>query len=234
MPRSSPVKITYFSDILCVWAYVAQSRVDKISTQFGDDVEINNRFCSVFGNSARAIGRVWSKNGGYEGFNTHLRDVGSQFSHIEIHPDIWLQTKPASSDSVHLFIKAVQIAEQNSNERDSRCSDDVSGSAQFIWQTRCAFFRECKDVATRLVQFELAEQIGIPRAPIEANINSGEAFAALSEDYMDQQNFKVEGSPTFVLNQGRQKLYGNIGYRVIEANIRELLRKPQSNEISWC
>jgi hypothetical protein len=36
-----------------------------------------------------------------------------------------------------------------------------------------------------------------------------------------------------VLNEGRQLLNGNVGYRVIEANIRELL---VSNvvEASWC
>ncbi len=37
-----------------------------------------------------------------------------------------------------------------------------------------------------------------------------------------------------MLNQGHQKLYGNLGYRVIEANIRELLREPGAGEMSWC
>ena len=45
---------------------------------------------------------------------------------------------------------------------------------------------------------------------------------------------RIEGSPSFVLNEGRQKLYRNIGFRVIEANIQELLRVPGSNQASWC
>ena len=53
-------------------------------------------------------------------------------------------------------------------------------------------------------------------------------------DHHHRDRFKIEGSPTFVLNEGRQKLYGNVGYRVIEANIRELLRTPTAGEMSWC
>ena len=35
------------------------------------------------------------------------------------------------------------------------------------------------------------------------------------------------------LNEGRQLLAGNVGYRVIEANIRELLDTPGDQQ-SWC
>jgi hypothetical protein len=44
----------------------------------------------------------------------------------------------------------------------------------------------------------------------------------------------VKGSPTMILNQGRQKLFGNVGYRIIEANIQELLREPNPDQASWC
>jgi len=45
---------------------------------------------------------------------------------------------------------------------------------------------------------------------------------------------RIEGSPSFVLNEGRQKLYGNVGFRIIEANIQELLRAPGTDQVSWC
>ena len=45
---------------------------------------------------------------------------------------------------------------------------------------------------------------------------------------------RIEGSPSFVLNEGRQKLYGNVGFRIIEANIQELLRAPGGDQASWC
>jgi predicted DsbA family dithiol-disulfide isomerase len=76
--------------------------------------------------------------------------------------------------------------------------------------------------------------VGIPLGSVEAEINSGAAFASLASDYQQRDRLKIEGSPTFVLNQGHQKLYGNLGYRVIEANVRELLREPGVGEMSWC
>lgn len=234
MARKVPVTVTYFSDILCVWAYVAQIRLDEVRNHFGKDVQIDYRFCSVFGNSADKIARGWADKGGYEGFNRHLREVGAQFSHIDVHPDVWLAARPASSDGVHLFIKGVQILERNGCIDGGGLGNGGSASTRFIWQLRRSFFHECRNVAMRSVQYEVAEQVGIPRAALEAEIDNGAAFAALAADYQDRERLGVEGSPTFVLNQGRQKLYGNLGYRVIEANIRELLRTPGADEMSWC
>ncbi|TPV95892.1 MAG: disulfide bond formation protein DsbA, partial [Myxococcales bacterium FL481] len=34
-------------------------------------------------------------------------------------------------------------------------------------------------------------------------------------------------------NEGRQRLNGNVGFRIIEANVRELLRHTET-EHSWC
>jgi hypothetical protein len=42
------------------------------------------------------------------------------------------------------------------------------------------------------------------------------------------------GSPSLVLNEERQKLYGNVGFRVMQANIQELIRTPHADEASWC
>jgi hypothetical protein len=44
----------------------------------------------------------------------------------------------------------------------------------------------------------------------------------------------VKGSLMMILNEGRQKLFGNVGYRIIEANIHELLREPNPDQASWC
>ena len=67
------------------------------------------------------------------------------------------------------------------------------------------------------------------REPLE----DGRAFAALAADYEAATRDQVKGSPTFVLNHGRQRLYGNVGYRIIEANIEELLR-DRGEMASWC
>ena len=89
----SVVEVTYFSDVLCVWAYASQARVGAVKEKFGDTVRIKNQFCSVFGDTARKIATTWSDKGEYDGFNAHLRQVAARFPHIEVHPDVWRKTR---------------------------------------------------------------------------------------------------------------------------------------------
>lgn len=53
----SEIEITYFSDVLCVWAYVAQARIEAVKEKFGKSVRIEQRFCSVFGEPPRRLRR---------------------------------------------------------------------------------------------------------------------------------------------------------------------------------
>jgi predicted DsbA family dithiol-disulfide isomerase len=99
---------------------------------------------------------------------------------------------------------------------------------------RRAFFRDCRDVSRWNVQCEIAQSFGVDIDAIEELIQSGAAFAALAADYQDADKMRIEGSPSLVLNEGRQKLYGNVAFRVIEANIQELLREPRADDASWC
>lgn len=216
------VEISYFSDILCIWAYISQARVDEVVRKFGDGVRFNNHFCSVFGDTARKIPTVWKDKGSYEGFNAHLHHVAERFPHIKIHPDLWLKTRPASSTSPHLFLKAIQLGDQ------AQAFDQVA------WALRCAFFRDCRDISHWDVQCEMARGLGIDIAALEGRIHDGTAHAALAADYQDAEKMKIEGSPSFVINSGRQKLYGNVGFHLIEANIRELMRAPGEDDASWC
>jgi len=227
------VQVSYFSDVLCIWAYAAQARIDAVKDKFGNTVRMDYRFCSVFGDTARKITSTWRDKGEYAGFNAHLRTVALQFPHIEVHPEIWLKTRPPTSASAHLFMTAVQQWQQE------RIKEGHSGSATSIfdkvtWAFRCAFFRDCRDIARWDVQCELAESLGVDINAIEKNIHEGTAFARLGADYEDADKMRIEGSPSFVLNDGRQKLYGDVGFRIIEANIQELLRAPGGNQASWC
>ena len=218
----SVVEIKYFSDILCVWAYISQVRIDAIKEKFGDGVRIEHHFCSVFGDTATKIGSAWKDKGGYAGFNTHLQQTAGKFPHVEVHQDAWLKTRPASSMSAHLFLKAVQLAEDN------------DAFDQAMWAFRRAFFKECRDISRFDMQRKIATALGIDAGPIEARIHSGAAFAALAADYQEAEKLRIEGSPSLVLNQGRQKLYGNVGFRLIEANVQGLMRTPASDDASWC
>lgn len=39
-PADRLVTIEYFSDVLCIWAYGAQARVDELKRNFGDQVRV--------------------------------------------------------------------------------------------------------------------------------------------------------------------------------------------------
>ena len=132
------VEITYFSDVLCIWAYVAQARIDAVKEKFGDTVRIEHRFCSVFGDTARKITSTWKDKGGYDGFNSHLRQVAERFPHIEVHPEIWLKTRPPTSASAHLFMKAVQ--EWDCEPRVTGSQSGPSIFDEMMWAFRRAFF----------------------------------------------------------------------------------------------
>jgi len=231
MTATEPLDIDYFSDLLCIWAYAAEARVFELEQAFGVSVRVTRRYCSVFGDTATRIGKGWSDRGGYEGFNRHVQEVAGLFDHIEVSPTLWLDCSPPSSTGVHLFLSAVRLAEQNFWQPvDGECSP----SEQAAWELRLAFFRDGRDIARADVQDEVAQRLTLPVTAIRDEIASGRAYAALSADLAACERLLVQGSPTFVLNDGRQKLYGNVGYRVIEANVQELLNAPTLGQASWC
>jgi predicted DsbA family dithiol-disulfide isomerase len=180
----SVVRISYFSDVLCIWAYIAQARIDAVKEKFGDTVRLDHRFCSVFGNTALKVTSTWRDKGEYAGFNAHLRNVALQFPHIEVHPDIWLKTRPPTSASAHLFMITVQQW-QHQQERDGQGEPATSIFDKVAWAFRCAFFRDCRDIARWDVQCDLAEGLGVDIEAIEKRIHDGTAFARLATDYQD-------------------------------------------------
>lgn len=223
----TPVPIVCFTDVLCVWAYIAELRLDALRRTFGDRVRIEYRFCPVFGDTARKIPAAWGDKGGYEGFNAHLRQSAAAFPEIELNPAVWLTVRPASSWGGHLFLKAVQLDEAAGGGPPGAAETAVRGLRQ-------AFFAEARDIATWEVQRDVGARAGADIARVEALIADGRAFAALASDHQDAEALRLQGSPSFVLNEGRQKLYGNVGFRILEANVQELLHEPQADQASWC
>ncbi|RRJ83753.1 DsbA family oxidoreductase [Aestuariirhabdus litorea] len=232
---SQPLPISYFSDTLCVWAYVSQIRLDELRANLGDQIELSYHFISLFGCTPKRLAEGWKDRGGYAGFNEHVLGVGAQFDHVRIHPQVWKECRPYSSAMSHLFLKAVQLLERGGEISDAP-QEEFNGRTLFeetAWQVRVAFFEQARDIGRREVLLGVAEQMQLPLASIEHSLNSGEAMAELFRDQEMKESFRLEGSPTYLLDNGRQKLYGNVGYRIIEANVQELLKKPQG-QASWC
>lgn len=235
MTKTKTVRIDYFSDVLCIWAYVAQIRLDELRSAFNKQIIVHHHFVPVFGHTEHRIGEGWQDKGGFIGFGKHIHKVCVDFPHVEVHEALWCEQAPCSSAPAHQFLKAVQLLEQQ-GEISSECLSDCQDRTRFeetAWQLRLAFFRDNRRIDTRQELLAIAEEGGLPTAAIEELLDNGQAMAALMRDIELRDEYRIEGSPSYLLNEGRQKLYGNLGYRILEANVREVLEKAD-NQASWC
>ena len=230
---NSPVKISYFSDVLCVWAYVAQIRLETLKDKFKDKIEITPFHVTLFGNTDTRIAEGWKEKGGYQGFGQHVLDVCANFPHVEINPNVWKTCQPKSSGNSHLFLKAIQLLSQTIDE-DARPSSELELLKEIEWAVRLAFFRDVRDISDFEVLFEIADQFAVPKGLILKHLNDGSAMALFCSELAMRENYKLEGSPTYLLNDNRQKLFGNVGYKIMEANVAELLDDKSVEQASWC
>lgn len=235
MNESSRIRIHYFTDVLCIWAYLAQIRLDELIKNYSSQIDVTYNFMPVFGHTQNRIGHGWKDKGGFDAFSKHMHKVIEEFPHIELHKDIWKKNIPKTSSTSHLFIKAVQCLVETgtiSNECRENCGQKTL-LEDFIWEVRVAFFRDLRDISQVSELFDIAKSMNLPADKIQEVLDDGSALAEFSRDIELRDEFNVDGSPTYILNEGRQKLYGNVGYRIIEANLLEIIKQPVM-EASWC
>jgi predicted DsbA family dithiol-disulfide isomerase len=229
------IHISYVSDVLCVWAYVAEARLDQLRKEFGPSIELEYRFIPIFGATRYRIAEGWKDRGGYAGFGAHVREVAKGFPHVTIAAGVWDEVAPTTSAAAHEMLCALRLLEDEGALGTDRRAD-LDGRTLFeetIWRVRTAFFEHARDISDRRVLLEVFGEAGLPIPEIEAKLSSGEALAEVCRDIELRDQLSIEGSPTYYLNQGRQKLYGNVGYRVVSANLRELIEQP-GHQASWC
>lgn len=225
----SALSIEYFSDVLCVWAYVGQIRVQTLREQHGEQVTVADRFMNIYGDVHRRIAeRAGQASNPQAAYAAKMRAVASRFDHTAMHEEAFEKVVPRTSNQAHLVLAAVRvlIREQQLENRFL--------VGQLAQQFRKAFFEEAQDVSDLTILFQRLESEKVPLAPIETSLKSGQALAELSHDFQEKDRHSVVGSPTYVLDGGRQKLFGNVGYRVIEANVAELLDAETRSGASWC
>ena len=130
-----------------------------------------------------------------------------------------------------MLLKAVEVAAGSSETERPFLERDSTRTA---WALREAFFAHGENIADCHVQRDVLDKLSLDYDRIMHANTVSDAAARLAIDYESSQSQGVAGSPTFVMNSGRQKLFGNVGYRLLEANVEEVLRERLPDEISWC
>jgi predicted DsbA family dithiol-disulfide isomerase len=218
---TTALQIDYYTDVLCVWAWIAQKRIDELKQEWGERIEFRYHYLNLFANTEKRIGVGWQNKGGFAGFGQHVIDSASPYPDAKVNPSIWQTVRPKSSMNAHLLLKAIEIV------------DGAESSARYSVKLRQQFFEQNEDIGNMKHLLSLADGCGFSVSALQDAIENGLAAAELAQDYQTAQELGVKGSPSWIMNAGRQTLYGNVGYRVLNANIKEML-EHRDQEASWC
>jgi predicted DsbA family dithiol-disulfide isomerase len=216
-----PLIIDYYTDVLCVWAWIAQRRIDELNEKLAPKIELQYYYVDIFGDVPTKMNTQWEQKGGYVGFAEHVQKSASIFEDAPISSKVWTEVRPATSANAHLVLKAIEV------------TYDKNKSIDMALKFRTAFFMDALDIGNLEVLCGLVKANGLSEEKINASIHDGSAMATLMHDYQKSKQQSIKGSPSYVIDGGRQTLYGNVGYRVLLANIEELLKHP-ADEASWC
>lgn len=219
------IRVTHFSDVLCIWAYISEARVDELIAQHPDEVVLEHHFVHIFGRGAVGVAERWQKKGGIEAYADHVLGVAARFEHIEVHPRVWRDNPPCSSLATHLYLRAIAAS-----------SEDPNALRNALKAVRHAFFAEAKSICSKDVLREIADRVGADPSEVDEKLDCGVAHELLARDMDLVRKYDVRTSPTLMFNEGRQRLVGNVSYRVIEANVSELLDHSHHDDAahSWC
>lgn len=222
-----PLEIELYTDVLCVWAYAGQVRADELREMFGPRIQLVERYLSVYGNVNRRVDE--QAGGDASAYADIRRRVAARFDHTKMHPDAFARVAPRSSNMAHLALCAVRAAQAN-----GLVDEDPELMSRLTRRVRLAFFEDAEDISQRDVLINLLAGEGVPQGALDAMLLNGAAMAELSDDLAQKEKLGLVGSPTYVLDGGRQQLFGNVGYRILEANVAGLLDGDRTPSGSWC
>lgn len=214
------VHVDYFTDILCIWAFIGEKRLSEVQANLAKDIDVNLVFLPNFSACHQKINKGWIDKGGFDGYAKHVHEVAEQFE-ITLHADTWFKVRPSTSMLAHSVITSVSKVE------------DAEKAAEFCSQLRHDFFMNAQDISNLSILKTAAEKLNINWHMVMSYFNSGHGLAKLHEDFLLAKDYQITVSPAWVFNEGRQRLIGNVGYRVIEANLRELIEQKPMPQL-WC
>jgi len=116
------IEVSYFSDVLCVWAFVAQIRLDELQRHYGDTIVVHYHFLPIFADTRHRIGSGWKRRGGFEGYAKHVAGVADGFDHVDVADDVWSTVRPTAS-----FLSRRRLARRR----------QVASAAAVHWRPSC-------------------------------------------------------------------------------------------------
>ena len=214
------IQVDYYSDVLCVWAFINESRLQEVKDNLGKDLDINMLFLPNFSDCHNKINNAWAERGGFEGYAEHVVEVAEKFD-ITLHSDTWFKVRPTTSMLAHSAIQSVLA-----------CHDKLT-SSDYCSAARHAFFIDGFDISQWDVLKAIAVKMDIDWKKVDQYFHQGHSLANLQQNFQQASTQHITISPAWVFNEGRQKLIGNVGYRVIEANLKELVENKPLPQ-AWC
>lgn len=212
---SARIHFSYWSDPLCIWALVAQQKLERVLVELGERIRVDYRIVPVFGSVPwRFTQGAWAKDG-VAGRVLATRKIAAEGGRKDVSGECWQRAMPSTSWSPAAAIKAVFALEDGRGE-------EFGPLYQRALRER--FFVDEKDISQRNVQLEVAEALALPRGPIERRLDDGSALAAVWEDHAEKERLHIQGSPTYVFDGGRAMLYGNFDYGILRSTVEELIR----------
>lgn len=217
----STLSFEYWSDPLCIWAFVAQPKLDALLRDHGEGLAVDYRVVPVFGSIPwRFREGSWAK-AGPEGRRDATARIAQEFGFSGVTGAAWTLHAPATSWAPGIAIKAVCAMEKDGLA-------PVGAGARYLASLRAAFFEHDRNTALRSEQLAVAEALELDRGPLEQRLDDGSALAALWEDDREREAKRIQGSPTYVFDGGRARLYGNFDEQVLRATVRTMLDGMQA------
>ncbi len=190
-----PIHIGLYSDIQCPYAYVTIHRLRQLQEEYRDRVVVDRKCLSL-----EYVNRQPTPKRVIENETPFLMLLEPEIPYQPWH-------RPDSEWPVTMWpaFEAVKCAERQGSER----------AVELDWAIRAAFFAESQCVSMRHVLFDLAEQVGLDMARFRDDFDSGVAKRLVIEESREGwERLKVDGSPSFVLPDGRH--YSGLGLPEVE------------------
>ncbi len=87
--QQANVVVDYYTDVLCVWAWIAQPRLDKLCSEWREQVTVRYRYVDVFGDAHTKVRGKWGQQDGFDKFAEHVQQAGAELAGRDLHPFVF-------------------------------------------------------------------------------------------------------------------------------------------------